>query len=148
MENPIYQLLYVSAAKQSLNAAEMLRILEQSRTANQQRNITGILLYCEGSIIQLLEGDESTVESLFQTISADQRHDNVQRLYSHCNAHRHFPDWSMGYEELPEAALKDNIYDFDKLADHQLSREQLDAISHKINTLMQTFQADESVAIH
>jgi len=128
----VYQLLYASAASPSLDGSEMLKILEHSREANAQRDVTGVLLYCEGSIIQLLEGEETTVESLFETISADKRHDSVQRLYNDTNAQRQFPDWTMGYEELPASVAAD-IGDLKQLAEHTLTPAQLNAVTAKIN---------------
>lgn len=139
MEQPVYQLLYASAASPSLDGSEMLKILEHSREANAQRDVTGILLYCEGSIIQLLEGDEATVKSLFETIAADKRHDNVQRLYNSTNPQRQFPDWTMGYEELP-ANIAADLGDLEQLADHQLSPAQLNAVTAKINYLLANIQ--------
>lgn len=135
MEQPVYQLLYASAASPSLNGSEMLKILEHSREANAQRDVTGVLLYCEGSIIQLLEGEETTVESLFETISADKRHDSVQRLYNDTNAQRQFPDWTMGYEELPASVAAD-IGDLKQLAEHKLTPAQLNAVTAKISYLL------------
>lgn len=140
MEQPIYQLLYISAAKPELDAAAMLDILTQAREANQQRHITGILLYCEGSIIQLLEGEEATVKAVFSNIESDERHDSVQQLYSQTTHQRQFPDWSMGFEELPASTLNDNDIDLSELAKHKLTREQLDTVSAKLNLLMQDLQ--------
>lgn len=100
-----YCLIYLSASAKLLNDDEISKILQQSQTNNRSLNITGVLLYCNGSIIQVLEGDQQKVEDLYDVISQDQRHNNLIRLYSGQIEQRSFADWLMGYRTLSSKEL-------------------------------------------
>ena len=46
----------------------LLFLLEQSRTRNQKQHITGMLLYLNGTFIQVLEGAEKDVNEIYAAI--------------------------------------------------------------------------------
>jgi len=52
----LIQLIYVSAATNRFNPAELRELLRLARLKNQQLDVTGMLLYHEGSFLQVLEG--------------------------------------------------------------------------------------------
>ena len=52
-------------------------LLLKSRTWNQANAITGCLLYYDDEFIQLIEGDEKTVQDLNQRIIKDPRHTDI-----------------------------------------------------------------------
>ncbi len=99
-ESNLIQLIYASSARQLLTEDEIMAILEVSRRKNAERNITGILLYKDGNFLQVLEGDEEAVTSLYRTIERDQRHKGLILLAKRKIAEREFPDWSMGFVNL------------------------------------------------
>jgi hypothetical protein len=100
-------LVYISSAVQLFSPAALLALLEQSRVNNARVNVTGMLLYKEGSFIQLIEGEDRAVEDLFRTIEMDSRHRGVIRLLKRTIRQRHFADWSMGYSNLKDPELHD-----------------------------------------
>ncbi|RRB07858.1 BLUF domain-containing protein [Larkinella rosea] len=102
-----YCIVYLSSSKALLSNEELTAILHLSRKNNNERGITGILLYFNGSIIQALEGPKEKVKALYATICQDTRHLNVTPLYSKAIAKRSFGDWSMGYRTLSATELKD-----------------------------------------
>ena len=57
-----------------------------------------MLLYHEGNLMQILEGEEVTVNNLFYKIEKDKRHSNVAKLISGTSDVRNFPEWSMGFK--------------------------------------------------
>lgn len=59
------RLTYASTATHKWSAEDLLKLLKQCRTNNGAKNITGILLYTNGTFFQVLEGDEATVESVY-----------------------------------------------------------------------------------
>jgi len=59
-----------------------------------------MLLYQIGSFMQLLEGEETVVQTLFETIRQDERHYAVIPIITGTAAHRNFDDWSMGFCDL------------------------------------------------
>lgn len=96
----MFQLIYVSSARGLLSKEELLEILSKSRKNNEQLAVTGLLLYRDGNILQLLEGEKEAVERLFTRISDDPRHTGVIVLFRGEVPRREFPDWSMGFRDL------------------------------------------------
>ena len=63
-------IIYVSAAVELLDEYELLNILSASRKNNQARNITGMLIYGEGTFMQVIEGEEDDLKNLYKKIDA------------------------------------------------------------------------------
>ncbi|MEE2526879.1 BLUF domain-containing protein [Hyphobacterium sp. HN65] len=91
------RMIYVSRAAGALETAEVDDILEAARINNARLDITGLLLFDGTNFMQLLEGPNSDLQSLFETIAADKRHENVIRILLEDTEERQFPGWSMGY---------------------------------------------------
>jgi hypothetical protein len=94
------QLIYASYATQSMTSAELNELQLQSQTNNERKGITGLLLYKAGAFIQILEGEEESVVTLFNKISRDTRHTNVRKLVQQRIEKREFSRWSMGFGNL------------------------------------------------
>lgn len=92
-----------------LNQDELLDILEVSRIKNEQNNLTGMLLYGEGVFIQVLEGEEETLENTFRSIERDDRHYSIIKMTEGYITERNFPDWRMGFK----AANANQLAEFD-----------------------------------
>ena len=82
-------------------------MLIPAKQYNQEHDITGMLLYCDGHFIQVLEGPRDAVLSLFARIEADGRNTMVQKLIEAPIEHRCFPDWSMGFHSYNTSDLAD-----------------------------------------
>jgi len=80
-----------------------------SRPKNERLGITGLLIHCKGHLLQILEGDERIVDELFAKISGDDRHLDLRHVSGRTIDHRHFPQWSMGYENVASIALVDHL---------------------------------------
>ena len=96
------QLSYVSSASQPMTAAGLLSILQQCYGHNPLHDITGLLLYGNGTFLQALEGAEDAVASLYEKISRDPRHASVTCISRKQIETRHFPGWSMGFRRLSD----------------------------------------------
>lgn len=84
--------------QQTMNsAAEIQRLLEQSRDRNAQLGITGALLFNEGRFVQILEGDEASVMEVVESIRRDSRHTDIDMLPPRIMPERSFADWSMAF---------------------------------------------------
>jgi len=94
---PVFQLIYISAANHQFTEEELDELLQAARVNNQSLNITGMLLFHEGSFIQALEGDQATVEQLYKKIGTDKRHVETKVLYRGEIPDRDFKNWSMGF---------------------------------------------------
>ncbi len=98
--------IYCSASsKIAFTPSEFEELLKKFRLNNAILEITGILLYKDGSFFQILEGDEAVVETLFETISKDQRHKTVTKIIMEPIEERSFADWTMGYPKLTAKEL-------------------------------------------
>lgn len=96
-ETSLVQLAYVSAATVAFTDSELDTLLERARTNNASLGVTGVLLFTEGTFFQVLEGDKDVVQSLYQKIALDTRHNNVLVLAERNIEERNFGDWSMGF---------------------------------------------------
>src|SRR3954470_1590920 len=94
------QLAYLSSTASLLSRDELTQLLVRSRANNGKHNITGMLLYKDGNVLQVLEGDRAEVLSLFQKTGKDPRHRGVIRLYEKEVKERDFPEWTMGFHDL------------------------------------------------
>ncbi|UOQ68734.1 BLUF domain-containing protein [Hymenobacter volaticus] len=109
-ETSLYQLVYESQTTPPLPKLTQLRdILLRSRCYNTEHHITGLLLCSEGRFVQLLEGTEADVQELFAAIKQDRRHKQVQLLHQGVAQKRCFPEWSMGFGQVPAADLNQLI---------------------------------------
>lgn len=96
------RLSYASSAMQPMSAAQLLAILQQCYAHNPINDVTGLLLYGNGTFLQALEGDEAVVGRLYETIARDGRHSNVTCLSRETIATRRYPGWSMEFRRMPE----------------------------------------------
>ncbi|RYG37151.1 MAG: BLUF domain-containing protein [Burkholderiales bacterium] len=93
----IYRLIYVSAARVEMTTQQLDSILASARRKNAFADVTGLLLYHDGSFFQVLEGERAAVTAIFSTIEKDHRHSRVIRLQARIAEARAFPNWSMGF---------------------------------------------------
>lgn len=100
MERQVFFLTYVSTATRSLSKADLDELLAQCRKNNSELGITGMLLYKDGNFMQVLEGEEGTVRSLYAKIGDDPRHKGEILLQQGTVEERQFAGWSMGYRDL------------------------------------------------
>ena len=92
------QLLYVSNTARDLDPAVLDRILAVSRANNALVDVNGLLLYIDGGFLQILEGDEISVRTLYARIAADRRHWEARLLLDRAVEAGAFGGWSMGFE--------------------------------------------------
>jgi hypothetical protein len=102
----IYSLVYVSSATSLFSRSELVDILEQSRRNNAAMDVSGMLLYKEGNLMQVLEGERAAVESLYAKIGRDPRHKGLLMLLDEVRKERQFADWSMAFTDLEGAEAK------------------------------------------
>jgi len=88
------RLVYASGATDAVGI-DLAAILDQSRQANTDLNVTGVLCFLDGVYMQYLEGDEATVEELFGRIRSDPRHCDIAPLERRAVPRRMFPGWTM-----------------------------------------------------
>ncbi|SEQ38542.1 Sensors of blue-light using FAD [Solimonas aquatica] len=93
--------IYTSAARSpAFGRKELDELLKVCRTNNQAHGVTGMLLFEKGSFFQILEGERSQVEALFDKIATDPRHVRINKLIVERIAQRDFGEWTMGHGEI------------------------------------------------
>lgn len=79
---------------------QLQRLLPKWRIYNHSLGISGLLLYGEEEIMQVLEGPAESVHQCYQLIARDKRHYNVCTLADGVVPARAFGQWSMGFTQL------------------------------------------------
>lgn len=121
----LFHLIYLSKATRLMSEKDLLEILNESRDWNTAHGITGLLLYVEGNFLttgkqnlyaspggkfmQVLEGEETEVLRIFESIQTDARHQDILVLMQGVAGSRDFSDWALGfnaydlqdYQQLP-----------------------------------------------
>ncbi|TGE09823.1 BLUF domain-containing protein [Hymenobacter fodinae] len=93
-------IVYMSRAVRPLSDQDLQELLDQCRRDNARHNVTGVLFYSHGNIAQLIEGDPSIIEPLFERIARDGRHSHVTKLVDKPIPGRSFSNWSMAFHPL------------------------------------------------
>jgi Sensors of blue-light using FAD len=109
------RVVYASAAAPGFDPTVLEAILQQARNRNRELDVSGMLLFENGSFLQVLEGDPAVVDALYAKIAKDPRHTNEVLLLREAIAERTFGDWSMGaprvaLRELQDAAGVNNAF--------------------------------------
>ena len=122
----MYHLIYTSHAVTQFSEAGLIQLLEQCRTFNKEKDISGMLLYLQGKFIQVLEGNKVEVNALYSSIEKDPRHKKVTKVIEGNSPHRIFKGWSMGFKKLTHEEFSnlsgfqdiDNFFNKQKLTEH------------------------------
>jgi hypothetical protein len=100
LDSRVQHILYRSEAVHPLSSEQCTELLEQSRSWNEQHQITGLLCYSSsGHFVQVIEGPAKQVHTLFAKIRQDRRHTKVMLLSDKASATRWFAGWEMAYVE-------------------------------------------------
>lgn len=107
----IRQLLYISTQSRDLNAADIDCIVKNSQKRNIRHDITGLLLYLEGSFCQVIEGHSKDVDIIYNHIAKDTSHRSLIVLQDDMTEERSFKDWSMAYQNITQEELEQKSVD-------------------------------------
>ncbi len=98
MEDNLYQIIYASIETRPMSEPELITLLKFAREKNTRLAVTGMLLHCDKSFIQALEGPKDTIMDLFRVIKEDPRHHRMVVLFEGPIRKRNFSQWSMGFK--------------------------------------------------
>ena len=82
-------------------------IVKRSEINNLEFGITGLLFYHQGRFIQVLEGEQDSLEELMSILEKDDRHENIQRIIDESIKKRAFQEWSMDSLNLSDDVAVD-----------------------------------------
>lgn len=100
---------YLSTKAYDLSEEDITAIFEDSLGNNTAQDVTGILVYNQGNFLQVLEGEEGVVDTLFHKITKDERHKNIITVINSPLEDRLFSEFNLGYSVLT------NVDDFKDL---------------------------------
>jgi len=104
---PLQELIYTSVASTHDEKDVVENILTSSKRNNVVRAVTGLLLFDGHRYIQILEGEAENVDQLYDVITKDPRHQQIELLHKGGIASCAFENWRMAYESMPQGLLKD-----------------------------------------
>lgn len=93
----MFALAYISRAKQQFDEPDLIGLAHQAAEKNRRLAVTGYLNFRRGIFFQYLEGVETAVRGLMDTIAADPRHEVLNMVSLGEMPERRFADWSMRY---------------------------------------------------
>lgn len=93
----LIRLIYSSHAGLDLRLSDVKQILETARSKNYALGVCGMLFYNSKYFLQALEGEEQTVQHIYNKIADDFRHDDLQVISQTSIEDTLFSHWAMGY---------------------------------------------------
>jgi hypothetical protein len=106
------RIIYCSQGTMDFSPDELVALLESAREKNTGAGLTGMLLYCSQSFLQMLEGEPAALEETYARIVADERHVNLRLLMNVDVSERLFPNWTMGFEHVDDEELAQDLDGF------------------------------------
>ena len=130
----LYTFVYCSRAAESVDDAEVNRLIEAAQRYNLTCGITGVLVFGSGVFFQWIEGPTAEVRKLMASLHGDPRHYDIVPLdQSEEKRERLYPNWQMervGADDIREVlqdALESaedevNIAALKRILDHLATR--------------------------
>lgn len=108
------QIAYLSTASCIMDVPQLEELLGQCRQNNKSLEVTGLLLFYKGNFLQVLEGPEHAVLSLYEKITQDPRHKFCIQVVNRDIEERGFGEWQMGFVHLDSRMAESlpGYYDF------------------------------------
>lgn len=135
------QISYISSATEPMSTHSLLRLLQQCRDNNAVNGVTGMLLYSNGTFLQVLEGEQKIVEDLFEIIRNDPRHTDLRILQKKTIDKREYYDWSMGFKRISDKELK-HVAGLSKFSQKDFNPDYLADHGNVVRSLMDHFRKE------
>ncbi len=110
----VYQLIYISSVAPGINDQALASLAKKACASNERLDVTGVMLVHNGSIMQVLEGNELVVESLYKKISYDKRHTQCLVMIRRDAPEREFKDWRMGFKYIENGTNEAAVFKLTK----------------------------------
>ena len=108
----LYTLCYVSSSNDNLSAKDLEHLFKVNKRNNTDLDVSGILIYNNGNFLQILEGDEKKVKSLFKKIQGDSRHNNLITLINNSIDERIFHDYDSGFIHFEDPKKRKELHNY------------------------------------
>jgi hypothetical protein len=91
------RIVYISAVTEEQSEPNVAAILSVSRARNAVQGVTGLLIGGGGWWLQMIEGERSRLEPVWQSIRGDHRHDPVVLVQRRAIRGRSFAGWDLQF---------------------------------------------------
>ncbi|WP_130733688.1 BLUF domain-containing protein [Flavobacterium sp. J27] len=102
----MYRIIYLSSATTKFTKEDINQLLEKSRDNNQKNEITGLLLYSDGNILQIIEGKQKALKKLYSKIIMDPRHKHIIKVFEGKVTNRIYPNWKMAFNGVQKETIE------------------------------------------
>lgn len=92
----LHAICYISNSVDLWQARPLENLFILSKIQNVFRNVTGLLLYNEGTFLQVVEGGKDTIAVLLSKIKRDKRHNQITVMFDRPIKHRIFKSFQTG----------------------------------------------------
>lgn len=134
-DGDLIQLAYVSKSVGDIGTLSLMNLLEDCINKNRSARITGVLFYHNGIFGQIIEGYPKFIDSVWQAIQSDPRHQDIRLLSVELISQRKFSNWAMRF--LGSDQISRYVPELKMHFDGNYS-----SIPHEIITLMQSVSED------
>lgn len=93
-------IVYTSVATVPVEKHVLRDILSASTRNNNKLELTGLLLYFDGTFVQVLEGPSENVDLMIGRIRKDHRNKDMIILMENEIEEREFSQWDMGFKHV------------------------------------------------
>jgi uncharacterized membrane protein (DUF373 family) len=142
----LIQVSYISSAASPMSTQDLSRLLEECREYNAAHGVTGMLLYSNGTFVQVLEGEARTIDELLDRIEEDPRHTGIRLLERKPIEHREYAGWNMGFKRLGDKDLR-HIEGLDDFSASDFNADYLGAQAGAVQALMNHFRKERFKAM-
>lgn len=95
------RLVYRSKSTSDIGSLGLFNLLTEARKKNVRLDITGHLIFDGEFFTQWIEGPGKSIDSLWESLLKDDRHNQVILISRTPIEHRRFAEWSMAFSSYP-----------------------------------------------
>jgi hypothetical protein len=151
----LIQLVYISRSNLAALSnnhnihPQVSQILGKSRRNNRAKKIVGALYFGNGYFFQCLEGEESDLLALYETIHADTRHTDLHIVSMKPITQRSFGNWEMKYvpaeQEIQKLVNSFGMTEFDPYRfDENMNKQMLQLLVNGANFAQQDVSPEQA----
>jgi predicted sulfurtransferase len=93
-------IIYVSSLNRNLDIEDLKEFSTSFQCENKKRDVTGVLVFSQGVVMQYIEGSEKDIDTLYKNIAKDVRHSSVIKIGEGYVKNKIFKLWDMRVKKV------------------------------------------------
>ena len=93
-------IIYVSSLNRNLDIGDLKEFSASFQYENKKRDVSGVLVFSQGVVMQYIEGSEKDIDALYKNIAKDVRHSSVIKIGEGYIKNKIFKSWNMRVEKV------------------------------------------------